>query len=505
MNSRRLAKAPNWSLSAIIIILIFITLPYGIAYFIAGEEYVFGGFLFNPLDGNSYLAKINQGWAGNWLFTLPFTAERGAGSLLNLFYLFLGHLSRVFQIPVVVMFHLARLAGAVFLLLSLMRFAKVIFRCHPGYGARAFFLAAAGSGLGWLALPWGTFTSDFWVAEAFPFLSAYATPHFAIGLALLLELMMRMPNARSTRSYGMMLLLTFLLANIQPFAIVILWAVTIGINLWDAKLHYPVNWKGIFIVVIGGGIPLLYQYWVIHTDPLLAAWNAQNLTPAPPLWDLALSLSPAILVALYGFIQKRKTGELFDIRLLLVWLAAGLVLIYFPFNLQRRFMLGIFIPTAMLAAYAFTSLKGKWAGRAWWVVVTLSLITNITVLLAGIFGAISKAPAIYLTSDEYRALQWISAETAVESVILASPEMGTFIPAHTGRCVLYGHPFETVNADQQRQLVIDYLSGRISEPQPTNINYIFVGPREQQLGSGDFWIDDEIVYQNNTVTIFRVE
>ena len=60
-----------------------------------GDTHVFGGFLLNPLDGNSYLAKMQQGASGSWRFTLPFTPEPGEGAYLFLFYLALGHLCRL--------------------------------------------------------------------------------------------------------------------------------------------------------------------------------------------------------------------------------------------------------------------------------------------------------------------------------------------------------------------------------------------------------------------------
>jgi len=54
-------------------------LPYLVAARSGGEELVFGGFLLNPIDGNSYLAKMQQGYAGTWRFTLPYTAQKSAG------------------------------------------------------------------------------------------------------------------------------------------------------------------------------------------------------------------------------------------------------------------------------------------------------------------------------------------------------------------------------------------------------------------------------------------
>lgn len=65
----------------------------------------------------------------------------------------------------------------------------------------------------------------------------------------------------------------------------------------------------------------------------------------------------------------------------------------------------------------------------------------------------AHAPAIFLEKSESQALVWISANTPKDSIILASPDMGLFIPADTGRKVLYGHPFETVNAEQEKAKV----------------------------------------------------
>ena len=46
-----------------------------------------------------------------------------------------------------------------------------------------------GSGLGWIAAFFQQSTSDLWVAEAYPFLSAYTNPHFPLAIALMLFLL----------------------------------------------------------------------------------------------------------------------------------------------------------------------------------------------------------------------------------------------------------------------------------------------------------------------------
>ncbi len=43
-------------------------LPYLVAWLATPPGHQFVGLVINPLDGNSYLAKIREGWAGSWQF-----------------------------------------------------------------------------------------------------------------------------------------------------------------------------------------------------------------------------------------------------------------------------------------------------------------------------------------------------------------------------------------------------------------------------------------------------
>ncbi len=74
----------NWFpilLGALYIVLI--SARYILAY--QDEGYRFGGFLLNPIDGNTYLAKMYQGWQGSWRFSLPFTVEQAMEATCSCF------------------------------------------------------------------------------------------------------------------------------------------------------------------------------------------------------------------------------------------------------------------------------------------------------------------------------------------------------------------------------------------------------------------------------------
>ena len=90
--------------------------PYAIAKTVVEPEAVFSGFLVNPVDGFSYLAKMFQGSSGGWLFQLPYAPEPGEGVLLFTFHIFLGKLVNLTGWSPQFLYHSVRViaAGAMF-------------------------------------------------------------------------------------------------------------------------------------------------------------------------------------------------------------------------------------------------------------------------------------------------------------------------------------------------------------------------------------------------------
>ena len=70
--------AAAWALALVAIA----TLPFLIAYWTTPEGLFYTGFLSNPEDGHTYLAKMRQGMRGDWLFHMPFTPEPHRGAFL---------------------------------------------------------------------------------------------------------------------------------------------------------------------------------------------------------------------------------------------------------------------------------------------------------------------------------------------------------------------------------------------------------------------------------------
>lgn len=486
--------------------------PYVIAALAGRDHFVFGGFLLNPVDGNSYLAKMMLGAQGEWEFRLPYTSSAEPSAYLFLFYIFLGHISRILHVQPIIIFHTTRVLGAIFLLFSLKLFYTQIFRKNNKQAELAFILSALGSGLGWCAAIFGGFTTDMWVAEAYPFLSMYINPHFPIGLGLVLLFFSKLMDSSTINIKDWWMVFVGLATSIiMPFQMVIVGIVggIFSVVEW-VKFHNKQLLKLILFFSLGGPY-LLYQYWASKVDPYLSAWDRQNITPSPAIWDFAVSFLPLIIFSIAGTVSYFKIHTNDDRRLfLIIWLIVGIALTYAPFSLQRRLMTGYFIPVVGLAVAAIYQIRlVKLRKSVIIFMIVLVPLTNGLIVSTGVLGAKSNARALYLSKDEVMALDWIGAQTQPTDIVLSSPEMGLFIPAYTGRRVVYGHPFETMNAYQVENAVLNFFHDpndreNILWLSEKGIDYVFMGERELNIGgAGDF--TEAPVYENLSVKIYRVK
>jgi hypothetical protein len=156
-------------------------------------------------------------------------------------------------------------------------------------------------------------------------------------------------------------------------------------------------------------------------------------------------------------------------------------------------MMGLFIPVLALSIIGMDYLRNEklFKGKNRLLIAVIMLFafpTNLLIIFAGISGTRTYNPMIFLSRDEANALHWIELNTLQDSLILASPEMSLFIPSWTGRRVLYGHPYETVQAEDEKDAQIEFFSSNSEMVQPLVINgykvdYIFYGQRERKYGS----------------------
>lgn len=520
----------RWTITVTLGLLLAGSLPYLVARAATPPGYVFTWLLVNPLDGHSYIAKMRQGLEGSWRFHLAFTPETHPGAYLFLAHIALGHLARWAGLSLIAVYHGARIAAGATLLLVLYPFIAMLDKSVRRRRV-AFLIASTSAGVGWLVAPLtGHLSPDLWVPEAFTFYSLLANLHFPLSIALMMVVMMalawpgREPHLREAL---VATLASVALSVMQPFAVIPLYAtlaLRLALKLIPQVLARPgerLPWSTIGwtagAALIALGYPL-YGLWAIRSDPVLASWDAQNRTPSPPPWDWLIGFGLPALLALPGLVLAVRHRSEEDL-LPLAWALAAVIGMYVPLTLQRRLSLGLQIPVALLAT------------KGWWEVVCPRLRPRLRAVgeaaligfcaLGNLFligmlamAALGREPVFYVSEAEWEAFTWLhrvgKGITSADGVVLCAPTTGMFIPAWAGQRVVYGHPFETIDAQRREAQVTAFWSGAISGVEQerflreNNVRYLFVGPRERALGNVRLGDGFHLRFQTGDVAVYEV-
>ncbi|NPA30815.1 MAG: hypothetical protein GXO37_02310 [Chloroflexi bacterium] len=512
--------------------LAWMTLPYGLAWWWGRRQgLVFAGFLYNPFDNFTYLAKMRQGYQGAWVYRLAFTAQPGPGAPIFLYYLALGHLARLLHASLLTVYHAARLLNGGLLFAALLHAVRTWFPQRPWAQRFGLGLALFGSGMGWTFFAWLPQhpPPDMGIPEAFPYLAALTSPHFPLALALLVALIAwPWSRAVTTRTRLAWVLMAGLLSVIYPFGVVVALAALAlgGLPLWwwnrlsrrlgpkPTPRVWPRPWERAAWVALGGLPYPLYALWAIRQDPTLVVWNAQNVTPSNPWWQMLLAVSPALPVALYWAWEQWGRGLLPAGWQAPTWAWAvnSVVLSQIPLSLQRRFFVGAYPPAALTATSTLARLpkarRRKWALG----VLALSLPSTLLFAVGFLMLIFQGSPVLYLTPAEEAAFAWIREHTPPEALFLSSPDTGARLVAFTGRRVFVGHPLETAHATDETDFVRALLcqqgdpEAKARDLAARGAAYVFVGPREREFCQGEVYLpaDAREVFRQDDLVIYAL-
>src|ERR1700719_2540101 len=119
-------RPPEWAVPVVtgIALALVTALPYLYGYLAQPHGQVFMGFFYLGDDANTYLAKMRQGWEGAWAWQNRYTTESSPTVYLFMFWIFLGHVAALFNLPLIVVFHLAMVAGAFALMAAIWAFVN---------------------------------------------------------------------------------------------------------------------------------------------------------------------------------------------------------------------------------------------------------------------------------------------------------------------------------------------------------------------------------------------
>ncbi len=482
-------------------------------------QWQFMGVLNNYMDGATYLSKMMQGYEGSWLIHFRHTSEPHNAIFIQVLYPLLGHIARVVYIPPIALFHAARVMASLIMYMAIYHLAATIWPRRRS--RRMFFIVAAiGAGLGWLLI---LFTGnpgrvpDLTIPEMFPFYSSLVNVHFPLTLACLalmtsVMIIIFRPGSSDDPSFnngGLLVgILSFALSLLYPQALVPFGVAAIGLVAWHTIQHKRISMRDIrwLLVITVPALPLaIYYFAIISYNSAAAEWNQQNVTLSPSLPILVLGLGVPLLMALPGIWRSIRRFEPDGDQFMLVWLLAMLVVMYLPTNTQRRFAVGMMLPIAYFATRALEGFWFNYFNRRWRYRLMIAVIPAMTfsyVLI--LMGNLTVTSGPFLERDYKAAFQWLKDQGRTDEVILAAPDVSVWIPGWTGDRVVYGHPFETLDANEKAKQVQNWFNGSDCGQviEQYHVQYVIVGPQEQAIGSTTCTDALHKVFNYGSVTVY---
>jgi hypothetical protein len=520
----------RWILIYSLVMMAITSLPYLMGFWLQGSQWRFTGFFIGVEDGNSYIAKMLIGSAGNWLFRTPYTAFQQNGFMAFLPYLLLGKLvsGAGLHEQLVGLFQLFRWAGVWVMVYATYRFIG-FFVDDLRWRKLGTGIATIGGGFGWLAFVgvqgiWGgRIPLEAYSPETFGFLSLFTLPHLAMARGILLLGLLRYwqgyteeltPRRLITNS-----LLWIALGLMQPFTVLIGWMV-LGLDVvvrWIRSRNNQLlsgNWRPAMInagVMLVSSAPIvIYTAISFFTDPFLKAWSAQNIIMSPPPSDYLLAYGITIPFLYFGF-KHLFQGRRVEGYVLAVWIILFPVLAYFPYNLQRRLPEGIWVALVIVTVLGASTLRGNWARIGRFFLYT-SFLTSFLLMLGSVLSVLQIKAPIYRPNGETAAFQYIHDHADDFPVVLAAYDTSNALPAWAPVHTLIGHGPESIHLKEIQPRAEAFYQpvtsnqDRLDLIREFKIRYVFWGPLERQLGDWDpdSWPRLSSVYQNGDYQVFEV-
>lgn len=514
----------RWVLWFALMVMFVTSLPYLAGYAVQGSAWRFSGFVFAVEDGNSYIADMQTGAGGQWLFQTPYTATAQNGMLIFLHYILLGKLAAPpdMHVQLVVLYHLFRFISGMLAILATYDFLA-LFLSAPNLRRWGTALVTLGGGLGWAVFLSGgvgwlnSLPLEFYSPEAFQFLALFGLAHLALARAFFLWGLRSYLLAVQEQDQGFWLgsvrtgILWFLTALAQPLTGMIIGAVA-GIHLLTLAIGIQVEkmagsasasgwyaWRMCFTrALVAGAIAapfVVYNAIAFSLDPFLKIWNEQSAIPAPNpgMYLLAYGLIlPFAVVGAVKSLRMRGAGGLF----LPAWILFALAAVYLPYSQQRRLLDGVWPAWVALAAIALEGSQNTSPGRMDWIrrfkpILLLSYLPTTLLFAGGLLQVAQPSQPVYEPAAKVSAFHELEMHAADADVVLAAYTTGNALPAWTPVRVVLGLGTLTAHSDALKQAVPRFFqmatttAERLTLIREQHVRYVFRGPEERLLGDWD--------------------
>jgi hypothetical protein len=520
----------RWLFITTLVFLGFTTLPYILGFIRQGAEWRFTGFLFGVEDGNSYIAKMLTGMYGSWLFRSPYSAMPQSGTFAFFPFILLGKLvsNPEAHSQLIALFQIFRWAAGGLLTFAIFQFTQIFINDRK-YRRIATVLILLGGGIGWVG--WLLFPSNWtgrlplelYSPEAFGFLSFLGLPHLAAARAFLLfGLIAFIKPEEEKPSYQPAFIggIFWLIAGFfQPLTIVVgyvilgfYFLISFLLSISNKKQYSRQLFIKSVIIVFISSPWVIYNFMSFNNDPYLKSWYAQNIISSPPvqdyLWSYGLFFIAAIPSVIRVFKERNQNGFL-----LIAWIICSASLAYFPYNVQRRFIDGVWIALILLVVMAYESFHENLVSYVYKTILALASVAPILVLIVIFQGAWVVSSPVFRKAAEVSMFEEITKKAKPEDVVLSNYSTGNALPAWAPVHVLAGHGPESANLKNIRPEIETFYSGKKDLTWQKDflsrylVRFIIFGPEEKALGDWEsiFGSDYKLIDQINGYSLYQVE
>ena len=512
-----------WVLIISILLLAFGSLPVIAGYAAQTPAQRFIGTFFDQQDYAVHIAMMHYGEQGGWDYQLRFTTEPHTAAYVRLFYVLLGHLGGWIHLPAAILFQIARLA---FGLLACLVIYRLLIRVFSSVSQRrlAFILTMLGSGVGWFQVLFGLIPSkispvDLWLIDAYPLFSINLFPHFSATIAaMVIAITAFLDHTHHPRwqNIAAIVICAIFVQIVNPIAFILADLAMAGITVfscWQKRnIDIPLVLSLTLIALVQ--IPLfLYSFILLTRDPAWAIFTRQNVTFSPPpiyyLLGFALFWPFAIAGALKAF-RQRNPG----LGWAAVWTVCAFGMAYLPINIQRRFLLAITIPLAVLATPSLLDFShwlsirlrlNKYTG-----VVLITAVASISTLLLVCnysIAMVSRPAALFEPTVLVKAVDWLGKNGRPADVVLASAPTSQLVAIRTPLRLYFGHEMETLNYGEKSQAVQRFYQGESPSGwlEAQGITWVILGPNEAEWQQTPLESPElKIAYQNQSVIVYKI-
>lgn len=487
--------------------LICIMLPYVIGYLRTPENYTFTGFIYNTVDNFTYLSKMQNARHG-WSFINNYTDGVTDGGYNFIFYIILGKLALLFNVPNIYIFHLSRIILTIIFIYLLYDLLKYIEIKNKYYKDLIVIICIFSGTIYWMIdifqIVTRGYVSNGYFFEPYPFMNMLSTPHYLwVNVLQICVLKYTLIYFKNRLKYSFYISFILLLICIVHSYTGVLSGISAGTYILykDIRLK-QFNLKNFFKLLIFSlcSLPyLVYSLYIFSHNDMLIGWQRQAITMLGGFQSRIISIGVIyILFIMFLFLKCTWNSN----RDILIWFCIlPMFLIHMPIYFQNRLLEGtgiyLFILLGIYLCENYTVIKKA----NLYLIIFLFTFNSFWFSIEPLFLE-KRIGYMYINKDMTEMYSYIIEKINTDEKIISDIYNGLLIPAYTDRRVVLGHHHESIDfATWRNEYEKVALTGDMRYMISKGIDYYIYN---KNLYNSEIFGDYTIVFENNNFKIYKL-